>query len=347
MNNTDVIVNVNCMDDIKNISKNTKYINLCINSVDSSVIDYFLINGKDYSYSEHINNKCGYIYVDYDIFKKSESIIDDIICCIPDNLNDIEKVRYIYIWLGKIIGSDINLDEDKNDSISFSDISTINNIWGSLYKGKTSSVICAKIFMYILSKININSELILSGINGHIVNKINLEDEDIIVDLFSDLAYIQGGFSTHYFDKYNSDKDIDKKIGYIKEEYMDYYLDNLFNDNKLDNDNILFSVLDSTNKLFNINNIGVVELSKIYKYIFDKYLSSYGIGISNLFINSIDNIKEHFIVFDFDNKYYSYNYNKRCFINVDYDMLLDNFKIDKIGLYSGESFDISKGSVVL
>ena len=42
MNSTDVIVSINSMKDIENITDNTKYINLSINNVDVNVIDYFV-----------------------------------------------------------------------------------------------------------------------------------------------------------------------------------------------------------------------------------------------------------------------------------------------------------------
>lgn len=347
MNNTDVIVSINCMDDIKNITKNTKYINLCINKISVDVIDYFLINGKDYSYSEFINNRYGYIYCGYDIFKKSESIIDGIIDNMKSNLSDIEKVRYIYISLGKFLCSDINLDEDKNDRISFNDISTINNIWGSIYYGKTNSDVINKIFMYILKRIGIDSELIISGINGNTSCKVNIDNGYLITDLFSDIRYIQGGFVTHYFDKYNNDKDIDKKIGYIKEEYMDYYMDMIFDNIDYDDDDILYEILSSTEKVLNINNIGVVELSKIYRGIFDKYAINYDINISNLYVYNVDKYKEHFILFSYNDKYYSFNYKRGCFIKVDSDILYINIDSNKIGLYNGEYLEMNKGSVVL
>ena len=53
-------------------------------------------------------------------------------------------------------------------------------------------------------------------VNGNIGNKIYVDDSFLIVDLYNDLYNIQGGFSTKYFDKYNDNKDIDRKIFYIK-----------------------------------------------------------------------------------------------------------------------------------
>ena len=57
MNSTDVIVSINSMNDIENITDNTKYINLSINNVDVNVIDYFLLHGQNYMYTDTIDNK--------------------------------------------------------------------------------------------------------------------------------------------------------------------------------------------------------------------------------------------------------------------------------------------------
>ena len=62
MNNTDVIVSVNTIDDIKNITENTKYVNISIDSYDENVINYFLENGSHYSYSDSISGNNGFIY---------------------------------------------------------------------------------------------------------------------------------------------------------------------------------------------------------------------------------------------------------------------------------------------
>ena len=102
------IVSINKEEDISKITKETKYINIPIDIVDNNINNYFIINGVDYSYSESINRKQGFIYTDYNMFKQGELLIDSIIKDIPQNLSDIEKVRYIYITLGKELNIDIN-----------------------------------------------------------------------------------------------------------------------------------------------------------------------------------------------------------------------------------------------
>lgn len=345
MNSTDVIVSVSCMSDIEKITSNTKYINLAIDKVDIKVIDYFLLNGSDYLYSDSINNKNGFIYVSYDVFKNGESIIDNIIDNMPNKLSNIELIRYVYISLGKIFSVDINMLDDKNDVISFNNISTINNIWGSLSKGKVTDVSACKIFMYVLSRLGIDSELISSSIKGNIANKINLDNDTLIVDLYNDISYIQGGFVTKYFDKYNEDKKLDKKILYIKDDYTDYYIDNALKGIDYTKENMVSKILSLSEKFIDIKNIGIMELSKIYKDIFNRYSSNYDVKINNFYVYNGD--REHFIVISYSDKYYSFNYNKGCFIDISYDIILDNLKNKRIGLYNNEDFDIIKKGVVL
>lgn len=337
MNKGSIIVNINSIKDIEKINKDTKYINISIDNVDIGVIDYFLVNGKDYLYSDSINNINGYIYVDYDMFVGSEKVINNVIDSMPSNLSNIEKIRYVYIYLGKILSSDINTIEDKNEVISFSNISTINNIWGSINKGKTNDITVSKIFMYILNRIGIKSELINSSVNC-IGNKIYLEDNKfIVVNLFNDLAYIQGGFCLRFFDKYNSDKRMDKKLGYISDEYTDYYLNKTLSDIDLLESNVVEIILSLTEKIIDIDSIGTLELSKIYSDIFDKYLPNYDVRINNFYV--IDNSnKKHFIVINYGEEYYSYNYNKKCFMKVKYEDIYKNLENHLIGLYNDENF---------
>lgn len=347
MNSIDVIVNIKSMKDVDNITNNTRYINFSIDDVDTDVIDYFLLNGNKYSFSDSIKGRNGFIYAGYDMFHDGEIIINNIIDNLPFNLSDLEKVRYIYIYLGKTLSSDINSMEEKNENISFNRISTINNIWGALSKKKVVNAIIGKIFMYLCTRIGIKSELVSSSIKGNVANKIYIDDSYIIVDLFNDLHNIQGNFTTSYFDKYNDNKEMDKKIGYIIDDYMDDYVDKVMKNIDYGSNNILGDILFSTNKVIDINNIGVCELYKIYRTIFDKYTPNYDVKINNLFIYNALGVREHFIIFNYDNIYYGYNYSKKCFISMDYNFLCDNINNNRIGVYDGEDFILEKGSLIL
>ena len=347
MNISNVIINIKNVKDIEKISSDTKYINISIDNVNIEVIDYFLLNGMNYSYSDTINNKNGFIYADYDMFKYGESVIDNIIDSMPSDLNKLEIVRYLYISLGKILSVDINAMNDKNETVSFNKISMINNIWGAISKGKVGDAVVSKIFMYLCSRMDIKCEIISSSIKGNVANKVYLDNSFLIVDLFNDIHNIQGGFCTCCFDKYNDIKEIDRKISYIKEEYMDYYVSEVFSELDYTMDDTLYEILSLTNKIINIGNIGPCELFKIYRNIFDKYAPNYDIRINNLFVYSDLDNKEHFIVFSYNNEYYSFNYNKKCFINVDINVLYDNIKDNKIGIYDDEDFILNEKRVVL
>ena len=60
------------MKDIQELKKsnNIKYLNINITSPDLEVIYYLIENGKNYSYSDMLDGKRGYIYVSYDVFKE-------------------------------------------------------------------------------------------------------------------------------------------------------------------------------------------------------------------------------------------------------------------------------------
>ena len=347
MNGTDIIVNIKGMKDIDKINENTKYINIDVQEVGSDVIDYFLLNGMNYSYGDIISDRCGFIYASYDMFKIGESLIDSVIDSMPSNLSKLEMVRNIYVNLGKLLCMDINTMEDKNEMISFSKISTINNIWGALSSRRVNDVVISKIFMYVCARMGIKCELVSGSIKGGACCKVWTYDSFIVVDLFSDMYNIHGGFMTKYFDKYNDNKDMDRKINYIKDEYMDYYVDNVLKDMDYTKEDVLYEILSLTNKVINVGSIGPYELFKIYRDIFDKYVPNYDIGISNLFIDNGLDVKEHFIVFSYNDKYYSYNYNKGCFMEIEASVLSENIKSNRIGIYDDEDFDIRERSVIL
>ena len=346
MNKGDIIITIDSIKDIEKINKNTKYINIAIDSVDMDVIDYFLLNGQDYLYSDRVNDNNGFIYIDYNTFKDSEKVIDNIIDNMPNNLSDIEKIRYIYISLGKILCLDININENKNEVISFNNISTINNIWGSISRLKTTDLSISKLFMYLCHRVGIKSEIVNTNVNN-IGNKVYINDNDfIIVQLYNDLSYIQGGFVTKFFDKYNNDKSIDKRIGYINDEYTDFYINRvLSNIDSLDSD-VIGVILSLTEKILNIDNIGTLELSSIYKNIFKEYLPNYDIRINNFYIVDEMN-KKHFIVINYGDLYYSYNYSSHKFIKVRYEDIYKNIESNLIGLYCDEDFIRNKKEVLV
>ena len=264
----------------------------------------------------------------------------------PINLNILEKAKYLYIKLGLLVGYDINTVEEKNEIISLNNITPINNIWGALSKRKVTEESLNKILVYLYSRVGIKSEIVKSGINGNLAVKIYLENTYLIVNLSKDLSNIKGRFRTEYFDKYNVDKELDKKINYIKEDYTDYYLDKALNNLDYTKEDILYEVLSITEKMIDISSINTYELSEIYQKINKKYFNNYNIKINNFYLNNKEE-KEHFIVISYDEKYYSYNYIKKTFIRLDYNYIIESIKNKIIKLYQGEDFNISKGRKVV
>ena len=347
MNNKDVIVYVENISDIGKITENTKYINISISNVDMDVIDYFFLHGQNFSYSDTINDKNGFLYVDYLTFKDGETIISNIIDRMPNNLNKLEMIRYIYISLGKILHEDINVIEDKNEIVSFESTSIVSNVWSSIVNNKINDVSVCKLFMYLCSRIGINSELISTSVKGNIANKVYLDNSFLIVDLFNDIYNIQGGFSTKYFDKYNDDRDMDIKLSYIKDNYTQYYIEKLLKKFDYTEEDAVYKILSLSVDILDIRDIGTVELYKIYRSIFDKYCPNYDIKINNFYIFNNSRGREHFIVINYNDKYYSFNYIKNCFVDVGYKMLFDNLNNRRIGLYDGEEFcSMEKGLVL-
>ena len=58
-------------------------------------------------------------------------------------------------------------------------------------------------------------------------------------------------------------------------------------------------------------------------------------------------IKEHFTLFSYNDRYYSYNYNKGSFINIDYTTIYNNIIDNKIGVYLDGDFNLVEERVVL
>ena len=347
MNNKEVIIDINRREDISKITSKTKYIAISIDNFDDETINYFFDNGYNYSYTDIVNNKSSYIYASYDIFREGEGIIDDIISGIDKSFSTLEKARYIYITLGKRISTDINVSDEKNNIVSFENFALINNIWGAIVKWKATDFSLAKLFMYICRKVGIKCDTVCGNVGGKYVNRVYIDNLFIIVDLFNDLCNIQGNFITSYFGKYNDDKKLDRKIGYIKDEYNNYYIDKILNKIDYTKEDVVYKVLSLTEKIIPISKIGAFELGNIYTKIFKKYCPNYDIKINNLYMcNNIRN-KEHFIVISYNDKIYGFNYSKREFTELNKINLLDSLRSAQIGIYENEDFNISEREVII
>jgi hypothetical protein len=330
------------MDDIKKLKeqKSVKYINLDISNPNLEVIYYLIENGQNYSYSDMLNDQNGYIYVSYDIFKDSELLILEIINNIPTNLTKLEIAKYLYITIGKIIGYDINILPDKNETFNFQKISTINNIWGCLNTQKGTNISFTKIYLYLCRLINIDCNLIIASKIGYLKNSLNINNTKIITDITQDIPYIQANFRTKYFLGYNDNIELDKKINYIKDDYSETKIEKVLKNLDYNSDKFLKQILIKTQNIINVSEINPIELGIIYNMVFSKYCPNYDISINNLFINKNNNNKEHFVVISYQNKYYSYNYNHSSFVEISYNEILKNLENKNIGIYLNERIPI-------
>ena len=334
MKNThSLMLTISTLKDIDKIKENTKYINIDITNCNHDVIAYFLKNGKNYLYSETINNNKGYSYVSYEDFNKAETIIDSIYADMPNNLTKLETARYLYTQIAKYVFFDINIIPEKNETYNFLLTSSINNLWGSLSLGRVTKSSIPKIYYYLCKRLDIEATIIENS-NKEISNKLVIDNLVLNVDLFKDIPYIQTKMPTKHFTPYNNDIELDKKVKYIKNKYTDTLLDKSLKNVDYTKENCIEDILYKTQNIIDIDNIKPVELSIIYEDIFSKYCPNYDIKINNLFLNSND--KFHFIMISYNNEHYSYNYKKKSFVKVNDIDILNNIQTGKIGLYLNE-----------
>ena len=333
-NKTSLIVSISNMNDLNKITKETKYINLDITNPNYDVIKHFIKNGMSFMYSDIIELVPGYNYVSYDDFVKAENIIDAIYVNMPNNLNKLEIAKYLYVSIVKYVSFDINMDQNKSELYNLSLISTVNNLWGSLSLGRVSDVSASKIFYYLCRRLDIDISIVTYENEQKALTKLIINNQVLIADLYEDIPFIKCNMKTKYFATYNDDVSLDKKIKYLKNRYNDYYIDKELKDIDYTKEDCIYIILNKTEKIINIDTIKPVELSIIYKYIFNKYCPNYNIKINNLFLNNSN--KLHFIMISYNNNHYSYNYKKKNFVKVSEEDILNSISDGKIGLYHDE-----------
>lgn len=331
-------MNITTLNDIEKLktNPNIKYINLNIEDPNIEVLYYFIDNGEKYSYAERSTNNNGYIYVSHEIFKQSQLFIFDIINNIPPELNELEIARYLYITIAKNIGLDINIIPEKNETINLENINIIHNLWGSIYNNKGTNKSLTNIFLFLCKLMGINCKIIKGQNSEELRNILEINKRKIITDITNDIPYIQAGFKTKNFIGYNDNLNLDKKIAYIKDEYSNEKIEQLFNQIDYTKEETFYQILTETSKIIKAENIKPIELGIIYKIIFDKYCPTYEISINNLYIKNTYHIKNHFILIQYNNKYYSYNYTKNNFTEIPKKEILKNLETKKIGIYLNE-----------
>ncbi len=197
--------------------------------------------------------------------------LDDFIKLIPENLETaLEKARFLYIELGKRSFYDADykyymFEEDEQYSC---------------YSYKTYSnpniIICttlSKQYVELLKKAGIESELMYDD-SHYLVKFYDDNGRAHISDITNDLKNIQFGCKTSYFGtqtiNFNELKDIDIKLGYIKQKlgYTDdywYIVKKALEDNKLSENKKLEIVLNNLQKFGNLSKLGDTEIFYLYQ----------------------------------------------------------------------------------
>ena len=333
--NTSLMCNIKNNDDLNSIDKLTKYLVIDVINSSNDVFSFLIEHGQNYFYAELIDDLKGFFFVNYNTFIKGEYQIKKIIEGLNSEFNDLEKLRYIYINLGKYLTNDINSLEYKNDKFSFNDVGVISNMWGSLAMGKANSLSASKIVKYICHLVGLDCKIVFN--NKMFYNEITIGGQSILINLFLDIPYIQFGFPTVYFSTYNDDNQLDKKIGYINKKYNSSLLDKTFKKMLFSENFSIEHILDALEKNININMVGSLELYQMLNMIFSRYYPNENISVNNLYINCEDGKRQHFVLISSNDKYYSYNYESNKFIMLDKKDLMDSFNIGKIGVYLEES----------
>ena len=160
-------------------------------------------------------------------------------------LNDIEKLRYVYIDLGKRLAFDLDFSfgNTKSKQKIYHKSGTLDGIEEGL---ENNVIICktlAKMYEHIMNSLGINLKTIVDDSDSrkypHVYNILKAKDgKTYIFDLQEDMRNIKAHLRTKYFGVQADDPlktivsrwdldQIDKKIGYVSKNiwYTDEYLD--------------------------------------------------------------------------------------------------------------------------
>ena len=222
--------------------------------------------------------------------------IDLILINMPNNLNPIEKVRWVYINLGKIFSYDYRVSDD----IRYGKDKVINPY---VYIGRYQTCIqISEIVNLLLNQIDgVTSKTIerkLNGVNSlygdnHVANEIKVRVgnniETYLLDLTLDLFLIQSGCKTMHFayeSGLNGEYDIipqidnyymDKKLGLIVDNYTDKKIDEVKEIIRSKNYNDMSSKERIEDKIINIYSLiktfeGYHEGKRYVSMLFDELL---------------------------------------------------------------------------
>lgn len=227
-----------------------------------------------------------------------KDLIESIRQNIPEGLTQLEIARYVYIELGKQRRFDHRYyygnKETEKKIYALSQESRIHP--EKFYNKRT--LICvslSNIYHSILKEFGIESRVISDDIllDGHVMPVLEIDDEKrgkmrIKADLQRDLEYIQTGMETacfgtsdefeQEFDKIDEEelKEIDKKIGYIKDEYRDVEINEIKKEIKGKNAHESLRAILQDDRVYSDTNFhGIVERRKYYNYLLKSLLNQF------------------------------------------------------------------------
>ena len=219
-----------------------------------------------------------------------KDLVESIIQNMPDGLTKLEKARYIYIELGKQRKFDTRYYYGNRSSQrkAYKQAQLARQHPNELRNKRT--IICttlSEIYKNALQEVGIDCKIVPCGVIGdeHVVPIVDLHDETrghikIRADLQRDLEFIQAGMSTGEFgtvNTYENDYDIirldelkriDKKIGYIQDDYRDkdiYMVRQQIR--RMNANDALQAILQDERIYGNMHFNGQVERRKYYRFI--------------------------------------------------------------------------------
>ena len=278
------------------------------------------------------------------------SSINYIMSSIPENLTDLEKVRYIYINLGKIFSYDYRVIVD--ESVINEKIDYLNN---EISRYKTCYQISEVLTILINGLIpTCHAEILERKLPGrrfikeHVATSVSFSDGlKIILDLTLDLANIQGGLRTKEFGYTTNSKgeydiisqkeceQMDKKLGFITDKYVDDYIYefvqklNTKDFSSKTKEEILDYKIRKTKEVFSKDFKGAHEATRYISTLLTKVLSSEELDKLRQYNLSYSNSNDFNLItvyaFQDYNLYYSYS-NELGFNKITLDVISDLLK---------------------
>ena len=277
----------------------------------------------------------------------------------PQGLNELETVRYIYLELGKIKAFDIKYyygNRDTQRKIYALARRTERNTDEVAEKKTIICVSLSYLFRDILKDMGIKCNVVIDEEDAekHMHPVVHLSDGRLLdADVQMDLHKIQTGSKTKHFTMSEFEiadhnnlitdeeiKQIDKKLGYIKNDYKDKELEELSQEvKKLDSNQALEHIINSTKLEKETDIQGYVEAQKYYYSVFNKMVPQYWekkMYQIDCYRLAKDNSREYTLcMFSKEKeeiKTYMYSLKEKRFLPVDMDNLV---KLEDEGLVIG------------